>query len=217
MSQLRRFTVGEEISNSISHGIAFFLSIAGLIILLVMGHKNGTTWNMVAYSIYGSTMILLFLSSTINHSLRFGARAKDIFHNIDQVAIYLFIAGTYTAIALTSLRGHGGWVIFGVEWGLAIAGLVVKFIIPNKFEQGVNLFYIASFVIMGWLLMFYIRPIIDEMSITALVLLLSGGACYTLGIIFYRVKKLPYSHLLWHLFVVGGSFLHWWAVFKYTL
>ncbi len=217
MSQLRRFTTGEEIANSISHGLGFFLAIAGLVILLLNGNRYGTAWHLVAYSIYGATMILLFLSSTINHSLRFGIKAKDVFHNIDQVAIFLFIAGTYTAFALTSLRHHGGWIIFGIEWGLAITGLVVKFNVPNKFEQGVNMFYIVSFVIMGWLVLFYIRPIIDQMSVMALVLLAAGGLCYTLGIIFYRIKSIPYAHLIWHIFVLGGGFLHWWVVFRYTL
>ena len=170
----------------------------------------------MAYSVYGAAMILLFLSSTINHSLRFGMKAKDVFHNIDQVAIYLFIAGTYTAFALTSLRQHGGWIMFGIEWGLAIAGLVIKFIIPNKFEQGVNMFYIASFVIMGWLVLFFIQPIINQMSSRAFVLLVAGGLCYTMGIIFYRTKKIPYAHLLWHLSVIAGGFIHWWVVFKFT-
>jgi len=217
MSQNRRFTTGEEIANSISHGIAFFLGIAGLVILLVKGNRLGTGWHLAAYSIYGATMILLFLSSTINHSLRFGMRAKDVFHNIDQVAIYLFIAGTYTAFALTSLRQNGGWIMFGIEWGLALAGLVIKFSIPNKFEQGVNMFYIASFVIMGWLVLFFIGPIIDQMSVGAFVLLVAGGLCYTLGIIFYRTKKIPYAHLLWHLSVIGGSFIHWLVILKFTL
>lgn len=211
-----RFTKGEEIANSISHGIGFLLAITGTVLLLVKGYRHGTAWNIVAYSIFGASMIFLYLSSAINHSLRSGSRAKDIFHNIDQVAIYLFIAGTYTAIALTALRGRGGWLIFGIEWGLAISGLVVKFVLPNKFEQGVNIFYIISFVIMGWLILFYIRPVIEEMSLRAFVLVLAGGLAYTIGILFYRLR-FRQTHLVWHLAVMAGSFLHWWAILRYTI
>lgn len=217
MANTRRFTVGEEIANAVSHGAGMVFGIVALVLLIVQAATKGTAWHVVSFTLFGSTMILLYLSSVMNHSLRFGSRAKDFFHNFDQIAIFAYIAGTYTPLALTVLRGHWGWTMFGIEWGLAFAGILLKIFLPNKFEKGVNLFYIIAFVIMGWLLLLFLIPLFQYMQPLGMVFIFTGGGCYTLGILFFKLKKLPYTHLIWHLFVLAGSVLHWIAIMFYIL
>lgn len=212
-----RFSRGEEIANSISHGIGVILSIAALIIMAISSTRYGTVWHIVSFTIYGVFLVLLYLISTLNHSLPFGTKAKDFFHNFDQIAIYLFIAATYTPIALVVIRNDWGWLMFSIEWGLAIVGVILKVMIPNKFENGVALFYIISYVIMGWLFLFFLVPLFKHMHIMGISFILIGGACYTLGVLFYKIKKIKYNHLIWHLLVIAGSVFHWVAIFVYTL
>jgi hemolysin III len=211
-----RFSKNEELANAISHGTGLFMAIAATTIIVVFASMRGNPWHIVSTSVFGATLILLYFSSTMNHSLRHG-KAKDFFHNFDQIAIYLLIAGTYTPLALSVIRNEWGWVMFGIEWGLALAGLLVKAFIPNKFERGVNVFVIISYVIMGWLLVLFIIPIINNLSTLSVVLILAGGLFYTLGIIFFKMEKLKYSHLVWHLMVIGGSVCHWMAIFLFVL
>ena len=135
-----RFSKAEELANAISHGIAFFMAIAATAVIIVFAVSRGDNWLIASTAIFSATLILLYFSSTMNHSLSPG-KAKDFFHNFDQIAIYLLIAGTYTPLALSIIRHDWGWVMFGIEWGLAISGLLVKVFIPNKFERGVNFFY----------------------------------------------------------------------------
>ena len=139
-----RFTKGEEISNAISHGLGWVFSIVATVLMVVAAARNGKAVNVVAASVFGASMINLYMSSTMNHSLRLGSKAKDFFHNYDQVAIYLLIAGTYTPIALVALKGDWGWTMFGLQWGLALVGVIVKLFVPNKFERGVNIITVGS-------------------------------------------------------------------------
>lgn len=211
MSQTKiiRFTKGEEISNAISHGLGWAFSIVATVLMIVTAARHGAV-NVVAASIFGASMINLYMSSTMNHSLRLGSKAKDFFHNYDQIAIYLLIAGTYTPIALVALDGNWGWTMFGLQWGLALLGIVVKLFLPNKFEKGVNIITVASFVLMGWMLLFFLIPLYQNLTATGIWLLFIGGMCYSLGIIFFKLEgKMPYSHLVWHLMVVGGTVCHW--------
>ncbi|MCK5730229.1 MAG: hemolysin III family protein [Draconibacterium sp.] len=216
MASKQRFSKTEELANAISHGIGLVLAIIATSVIIIFAILKGDIWLVVSTSIFGSTLILLYFSSTMNHSLAEG-KWKDFFHNFDQIAIYLLIAGTYTPMALSVIRHDWGWVMFGIEWGLAVSGILVKAFIPNKFEKGVNIFIIISYVIMGWLLLFFLIPLFNNLSTTSMILLLSGGLFYTLGIIFFKMDKLRFSHLIWHLMVIGGSVCHWFTIFLFVL
>jgi hemolysin III len=216
MDSKPRFSKGEELANAISHGIGLFMSTAATAVIIVFAALRGDAWLIASTAIFGATLILLYFSSTMNHSLSYG-RAKDFFHNFDQIAIYLLIAGTYTPLALSIIRHDWGWVMFGIEWGLAISGLLVKAFIPNKFERGVNVFVIISYVLMGWLLLLFLNPLYNNLPIVNIVLIFAGGLFYSLGIIFFKMERLKYSHLIWHLMVIGGSVCHWMAIFLYVI
>ena len=211
-----RFTKAEELANAISHGIGLIMAIAATSVIVVFSTLRGDSWMVVGTAIFGATLILLYFSSFMNHSLSKG-KAKDFFHNFDQIAIYLLIAGTYTPIALSIIRNDWGWIMFGIEWGLAISGLLIKTFIPNKFERGVNTFIIISYVIMGWLLLVFLIPLLNNLSTASMIFLFLGGFFYTFGIIFFKLEKLKFSHLIWHLMVIGGSVCHWFAIFLYVL
>ncbi len=212
MNVKTRFSKGEESANAISHGIGLILSVIAAIIILSASIKTGNLWNIYSTAIFGLTLILLYFSSTMNHSLRTG-KAKDFFHNFDQIAIYLLIAGTYTPLSLSVIRMDGGWLMLGIEWCLALSGLFVKAFIPNKFERGVNTFVIISYVIMGWLLLLFLKPLSDNLSEISMIFIFAGGFLYTFGIIFFKSEKLKFNHLIWHLFVIGGSACHWIAIY----
>jgi hemolysin III len=216
MHSSSRFTRKEEIANSISHGLGALFGLTALVLMIVFASIKGNAWHVVSLTIYGSTLFILFLSSTLNHSLKPG-KAKDFFHNFDQIAIYLLIAGTYTPLALVELKMNWGWVMFGIEWGLALAGIIVKIFIPNKFEKGVNYFTIISFILMGWLLLFFLIPIFNEIPLQAIILIFIGGGLYTLGTLFFKLEKMKYHHLIWHIFVLGGSVLHFIAIFRFLI
>jgi hemolysin III len=211
-----RFSKKEELANAISHGAGLLFAIAATALLVAFATFSENGWLIFSTTVFGVTLILLYLSSTLNHSLRQG-KAKDFFHNFDQMAIYLLIAGTYTPIALAVLRNDYGWVMFGIEWGLAISGILVKVFLPNKFERGVNILIILSYVIMGWLLLFFLFPLIRNLSKESIYLLFAGGFFYSFGIIFFKMKSLHYGHLIWHLMVIGGSICHWGAIFLYVI
>jgi len=212
-----RFTKGEEIANSISQGLGAVFAIVALILMAVSSTRYGTVWHIVSFSIYGSFLILLYLSSTLNHSLKFGTKAKDFFHNFDQIAIFLFIAATYTPISLVVLRHDWGWVMFGIEWGFALTGVLLKIFIPNKFEKGVNIFYVISYLIMGYLFVIFLIPLYKHMHSMGVGFIFIGGACYTLGVVFFKLEKIKFSHLVWHLLVIAGSVCHWLAIYLYTI
>ena len=214
--QNTRFSKKEELANAISHGIGLIIAITASIVLLIISIQNHNIWQIVSVAIFGSTLILLYFSSTMNHSLLIG-NAKDFFHNFDQIAIYFLIAGTYTPIVLSVIRVEGGWLMFGIEWSFALAGLLVKAFIPNKFERGVNTFVIISYVIMGWLLVFFLKPLFNNLSTVSIILIFAGGLFYTVGILFFKLEKLKFSHLIWHLFVIGGSVCHWLAIYFFML
>ena len=216
MHASNRFTKGEEIANSISHGLGAVFGLTALVLMIIFASMKGDAWHVVSLSIYGSTLMILFLSSTMNHSLKPG-KGKDFFHNFDQIAIYLLIAGTYTPLALVSLKNDWGWVMFGLEWGLAFTGIIAKSFLPNKFEKGVNYFTMISFILMGWMLLFFILPLFREMPMPAIILIFIGGGLYTLGTIFFKMEKMKYHHLVWHIFVLSASVIHFIAIFRYII
>jgi len=197
----------EEIANAITHGIGLLLSIAGFVVLLVLAALRGTAWHIVACSIYGATLICLYAASTLYHAV-ISPRVKRALRIFDHSAIYLLISGTYTPFLLVSLRGPWGWSLLGVIWGLALAGVLFKFWFVERFAILSTVVYIA----MGWLVVIAAKPVITHLSLTAIIWLLAGGLAYTGGVIFFAAKRIPYSHAIWHLFVLAGSICHYFAV-----
>lgn len=202
-------TSGEIIANSITHGIGAGLSVAGLIFLIIQGAKFGTGWHLAGFLVFGISLVLLYLASTIYHA--FASKPWiGILQRLDHAAIYLLIAGTYTPFLLTVSRSGLGWTVFGIVWGLSITGLVLKLGFVKKFEKPTVWLYL----LMGWAgLVVFLQGGI-QLSGLGITFLLVGGACYSLGVIFYRWKKLPYSHAIWHLFVLGGSIFHYFSVME---
>ena len=203
----RKYSTGEEIANAITHGIGALLAIAALVILVVVAAMRGTVWHVVSFSVFGSTLVLLYFSSTLYHSITH-ARAKHIFHKFDHISIYLLIAGTYTPFCLTVLRGWVGWTVFGVVWGCAILGTVIKAITVGKHVKLSTLLY----VLMGWVIVLAFKPLWEAMTFNGLVLLIAGGLSYTAGTIFFLRDHVKYNHSAWHLFVIAGSVLHFFTV-----
>jgi hemolysin III len=207
---LKSQTIGEEIANSITHGIGAGLSIAALVILTVLASRRGDAWRIVSFSIYGATLVLLYLSSTLYHSF-LSLKIKNIFRILDHSAIYLLIAGTYTPVTLTLMRGAWGWTLFGLAWAMAIGGIIVTALLLDKLKA----LLVLSYVVMGLLVVIAIKPMIQMLPRGMIIWLFIGGACYILGIVFYLWKRLPYHHPIWHLFVLGGSISHFLGILFY--
>ncbi|MBT4484417.1 MAG: hemolysin III family protein [Candidatus Latescibacteria bacterium] len=208
----KTYTIGEEIANSIIHGIGFGLSVAGLVILVVFAAFGGDTWRIVSFSIYGSSLISLYLASTLYHSFQ-GPRVKRVLRIIDHSSIFFLIAGTYTPFMLVSLRGTMGWIIFGVIWGLALVGIIFKAFFVHKFRILSTLVYLS----MGWLCIMVLPDMLANIPRGGIIFLVIGGAFYSFGIIFYVWRTLPFNHAVWHIFVLGGSIFHYFAVLLYVL
>jgi len=201
-----------EIANSVTHGIGALLAIAGLVLLVVFAAIYGNAWHIVSVSIYGSTLVLLYLASTLYHAIQ-APETKRILRIIDHSAIYLLIAGTYTPFTLVTLQGARGWVMFGVIWGLAILGILYKIFFINRHVVISTLFYL----LMGWLIVFSIGDLFGGLSRGGIVLLGAGGLSYTLGMIFYAGRERLLMHAIWHLFVLGGSICHFFTIFFYVI
>ncbi|HHT49220.1 MAG TPA: hemolysin III family protein [Firmicutes bacterium] len=207
MKNKRRQTLGEEITNALLHGIGFGLAIAALAVLVVMAGRYGTVWHVVGFTIYGATLVILYLSSTLYHSFPEG-KVKRVFKIFDHAAIFLLIAGTYTPITLIKLRGTLGWTIFGVVWAIAILGIISKIFLINRFQALSTVLYIA----MGWLIVGALKPLAAALNQTSLLFLLAGGLLYTVGTVFYAWKSRKYAHAVWHLFVLAGSVCHFFTI-----
>lgn len=207
MKNIESYTKGEEITNAILHGIGAGLSIAALVILIVFASIRGDARYVVSYTIYGSTLVLLYLASTLYHSLPRG-KGKDVFEIFDHSAIYLLIAGSYTPLSLVALKGPLGWTIFGIVWGISVIGIIFKVFWVKKFMILSTVLYI----VMGWLIIIAIKPLMEFMNTTSLVFLVAGGLSYTVGTIFYVWRKMKYHHAIWHLFVLGGSICHFFTM-----
>jgi hemolysin III len=210
-SVARSFTVGEILANSITHAVGVGLSIAGLVILIIRAANHGDAWHMTSFIIFGISLILLYLASMIYHSTpNFSWNA--ILQRLDHAAIFFLIAGTYTPFLLTKLRGPWGWSIFGIVWGLALLGLILKLGFTQRFVKPSVWLYVA----MSWFAIILFNQMMQQIGSQSLALLLIGGVFYTSGILFYRWRKLPYSHAIWHLFVMGGSIFHFFSVLQLT-
>jgi hemolysin III len=207
-----RYSTGEEIANSITHGLGVVLSIAGLAVLAAFASLHGTVWHVVSSCIYGATQILLYTASTLYHSIPL-PRAKAVLRIFDHSAIFLLIAGTYTPFALVNLRGPWGWSLLAVVWTLALAGIAMQGILIRQKALVTALPYVG----MGWVAIIGIKPMLDAVAPGGLALLLAGGLAYTLGVFFYVWRRLPYHHAIWHLFVLAGSAFHYFAVLFYVI
>lgn len=201
------YTPREELANALTHGIGAVLSVAGLAVITTFAGLRSDAWTVTATAIFGATLVLSYTASTLYHALR-GDHRKRLLRKFDHATIFLLIAGTYTPFLLVNLRGAWGWSLFGVIWGLAIAGVAMKFWFTGRFRVASTLLYLA----MGWLVVVAARPMLHAVAPAGLWLLLAGGLSYTVGTIFYLWKRLPYHHAVWHLFVLGGSACHFCAV-----
>ncbi|MBN1895148.1 hemolysin III family protein [bacterium] len=208
----RHYTVGEEIASSITHGIGAVLSIAALVILVVLAAKKGDAWRIVSFSIYGASLILLYLASTLYHGIQHPG-AKHVFKILDHSSIFLLIAGTYTPFLLVNLRGPWGWTLFGIIWALAVVGIVFKAVFIGKWKKVSTLAYVA----MGWLVVVALKPMLAVIPKPGLVWLAAGGLAYTGGVVFYAWKSVKFMHMIWHLFVLAGSICHFFAILFYVL
>ncbi len=203
----KRYSVGEEIFNSVSHGIGGGLAVAGTAVLIVLAAIYSDAWAVVSCAIYGGSLIVLYTMSTLYHAIT-NRKAKSFFRIMDHDTIFFLIAGTYTPITLVPLRGALGWTLFGIVWGAAILGIVMNSINLEKFRKPSVVCYIA----MGWVVIIAIKPMLDHCSALSLWFLLIGGVCYTGGIIFYALKSKKYFHSIWHIFTVGGSVFHYFSI-----
>jgi len=206
------YSKGEEIANAITHGIGVLLSIAALVLLIVFAAIKGTALHVVSFTIYGSSMVLLYTASTLVHSFPEG-KAKRVFESIDHSCIYIFIAGTYTPILFHVIQGALGWVLFGIVWGLTVFGIVFKSMFANRFLFTSTILYI----LMGWCIVFAWKPLTANFDPQGLKLLVIGGVLYTVGTIFYMWRSFPYHHAVWHLFVLAGSVIHFFSIILYIL
>ncbi|HDR6216048.1 MULTISPECIES: PAQR family membrane homeostasis protein TrhA [Bacillus] len=211
MTRMTQF-VKEEIANAITHGIGAILSIPALIILIIHASKHGTASAVIAFTVYGVSMFLLYLFSTLLHSIHH-PKVEKIFTILDHSAIYLLIAGTYTPFLLITLRGPLGWTLLAIIWTLAIGGIVFKIFFVRRFIKASTLCYI----IMGWLIIVAIKPLYENLTGHGFSLLLAGGILYSVGAIFFLWEKLPFNHAIWHLFVLGGSAMMFFCVLFYVL
>lgn len=207
---INRYTLPEEIFNSVSHGIGAFLSIAALVILVAFASIRGDIWRIVSFSIYGFTLFFLYLSSTLYHSV-FHEKTKRVLRKFDHISIFLLIAGSYTPITLVSMKGAWGWTLFGVIWFLAVGGIILNVVSLEKMKYLSLLLYVG----MGWLIIVAVKPMLVMLPEGLFSWLLMGGLLYTSGVIFYLWKRLPFNHGIWHLFVLGGSTAHYFGFLIY--
>lgn len=201
------YSLGEEIANAITHGVGAGLAVAALVLLVIYASVYGNAWHVTSFAIFGSTLVILYMSSTLYHSLT-NERAKALFRKFDHISIFLLIAGTYTPFCLVALNGWLGWTILSIVWSCAIVGIVFKSIRIGKLELLSTIMY----VVMGWIIIFAIKPLWASMTQTGFAILVLGGISYSAGTLFFIKDKIKYFHSIWHIFVLGGSILHFFAV-----
>jgi len=218
MSSEPEHTLGEEIANSITHGVGALFSVAGLTMLVVYALMAEDPWVVASVTVFGTTLVLMYLASTLYHAFP-QPGLKRVFRKIDHCAIYLLIAGTYTPFLLVNLRGPWGWSLFGVLWTIAAAGCWFK---VAYIDAGAHLGWwdkvsTALYVAMGWAIVIALKPTLELVPFPALFLMALGGLAYTGGVVFYLWQRLPYNHAIWHLFVIAGSALHFFAIFFFVI
>ncbi|MCF7741477.1 MAG: hemolysin III family protein [Candidatus Cloacimonetes bacterium] len=206
------YNLKEEIASSITHGIGVALAVAALVILVVFASIQGNPWKIVSFSIYGASMIILYMASTFYHAFQ-KPKVKNVFKIFDHASIYILIAGTYTPFTLVTIRGGWGWSIFGIIWGLAITGIFFKAFFIHRFKLISTLLY----VLMGWFIVIAMKEVLANLDTMGLIWLIIGGVSYTGGVFFYLNDKIKFNHAIWHLFVLGGSICHFFAILFHVL
>lgn len=209
---LPRYSVGEEIASSVSHGLGVILSIVGLCVLVAVASLAGSVRSVVSCSVFGACLVMLYTSSTLYHAIPL-VKAKRVLRILDHSSIYLLIAGTYTPFALLALGGSLGWTLFGAIWTLALAGVVTTAVTHTS---SCRAFKITLSLLMGWIVVAVIKPMLVALQSSGFTLLLLGGIIYTAGLAFYGWRRLPYNHFIWHLFVLGGSILHFFTILLFV-
>ncbi|HWS88767.1 MAG TPA: hemolysin III family protein [Pyrinomonadaceae bacterium] len=202
----------EEVANCATHGVGLALSVAGFVALVALAWAYGDAWHVTSCGVYGASLVALYLASTLYHGAR-APRAKQLFRALDHCGIYLLIAGTYTPFTLVTLRGPWGWTLFGLVWGLALAGILFRVLCGERHRP----LAVASYVLLGWLCVVAVKPILEIVPLGALAWIAAGGLAYTAGVFFFAAKRIPHNHAIWHLFVLGGSICHYVAVLLYVL
>ena len=203
----KRYTLGEEIFNAVSHGAGGLLSIAGTVVLIVLCAVYSDAWSVISACVYGASLIILYTMSTLYHAIT-NEKAKKFFRVMDHNTIFFLIAGTYTPFTLVTLRGKLGWILFGIVWGSALIGIILNSIDLEKFRKP----SVVCYILMGWVIIIAVKPMLNSLPGLSLVFLLLGGRFYTVGVIFYSLKKIKWFHSVWHLFTVSGSVLHYFSV-----
>jgi len=210
--QVKSYSPAEERVNISSHAIGLLLSVVALALLVMHASSNGDVWHIVSFSVFGASLIILFAASTIYHSSRDPASRARL-RVLDHASIYVLIAGTYTPFTLVTLNGPTGWTIFAITWGMALSGIVLKLFFTGRYELVSTLMY----VFMGWIIVFAIGPLIDNLPPDGLSWLVAGGIAYTVGAILYGIKQIKFNHAIFHVFVLLGAFCHFVAVYYYVL
>ncbi len=209
---INNFTLVEEIWHSITHGVGLALSIAGLAVLVAFASLHGGTLNIVSATIFGTTLIIMYGSSTLYHAITHKP-IKALFQKFDHASIYFLIAGTYTPVVIIGMGDNWGWGILIFQWSLALIGISLKFLYPNRFETLSLVFYL----LMGWIVVIAMDSLSANVAQGGIWLLVAGGLSYTFGVVFYIKDHKPYYHAIWHLFVLGGSIFHYFMILLYVI
>ncbi|WNH12026.1 PAQR family membrane homeostasis protein TrhA [Thalassobellus suaedae] len=208
---MRIQTASEEKLNALTHAIGALFCIAALVLLIIFNSYK-TNWSLFSVIVYGISIIVLFSASTLYHSVK-NKQKKHYFRIVDHISIYLLIAGTYTPVLLITLSESSGWTLFWVVWGIAVFGVVLKLFYTGRFE----LFSTLLYLVMGWLIVFDFSKLSEIIGSHGILFLFAGGLAYTVGIIFYAIQKIPYNHVIWHLFVLAGAVFHFFMIFFYVI
>ena len=209
-----KLTLGEEIANAITHGIGAVMSIVAIILLTTKAFKYGDTPDIIGSFVFGLSMFFLYMMSTLCHS--FGLMngiTRKVFRILDHGAIYVLIAGTYTPFCLSAIGGEKGYIILAIQWSLAVIGIVFRAVFYDRYTP----IHVAIYVAMGWMVVVFIKSLLPVVPSTGMILLLAGGVCYTVGILFYAIRMFKYHHMIWHLFVLAGTVCHFFLVYFYVL
>ena len=205
------YSFAEECANYLTHGLGAVLSLVGLVLLLVNSATMEDGWKILSFSIYGASLFLLYLASTLYHATSH-PELKHLFKTLDHCAIYLLIAGSYTPFLLVTMRGSTGWILFALVWLIAVFGIGLKIAFKHRFHK----LRVTTYLLMGWLVVFASSELGSALASGGIYLLVAGGLVYTLGVVFYLGERIPFNHAIWHVFVMAGSVLHYLAIFYYV-
>jgi len=212
IEEISHYSIAEERMNIGSHALGFVLSLVALIMLVLHAARYGSVWHIVSFSVFGASLITLYASSTLYHSAK-SPQWRSRLRVVDHATIYVLIAGTYTPFTLITLGGLVGWLIFGISWGMALIGITLKIFFTGKYDRVSTLMY----VFMGWIIIFAINPLLENLSADGLFWLVAGGVAYTVGAALYSIKRIAFNHAIFHVFVLLGSFCHFVSVYFYVL